>query len=281
MRIDTLAPRIRKGFSSLFPRCASDRCRRGQALFHDMTYRKRGMVLLGKWYCSPECCRSELQQVLEQLHRIPLSDRLVSHRVPLGLMLMAQNRIDRQQLSYALQKQKAEPNDRIGQWLVRLGYIDEAQLLTTLSLQWGCPAFKVDAQQIPACMGLLPMQLLEQYRAVPMHFVHQTKTLHVGLSTGIEHSFLYAIEQMLDCKTKSCVVADSAADRLLRSAGEQTRKNEVVFESPCQDSEISRICIGYMVKLSTLNARVVRCGNHIWFRLTGREQDTDLLFQAA
>jgi len=208
-----------------------------------------------------------------------MADCLSDHRMPLGLTLVSRGQLTPEQLRSALVAQRAAGGGRIGQWLIRLGYTDQRQVLAALGLQWGCPVFNLNDGKLPDCARLIPLRLLEHYRILPIHFVSKTRTLCLGFSDAIDHSLMYALEHMLTCTAKWCAVSGSSVNKLLLIAAEEKRLTEVAFDRECADDEVARISLAYMLKLGPQTVRLTRCGTHLWIRLSGGDQETDLLFR--
>jgi hypothetical protein len=195
-------------------------------------------------------------------------------------MLMSRGQITASQLRMALDKQKSSGAGRIGEWLIRLGYVSEPQVLGALGVQWGCPVFHLSEERLPACVGLLPLKLLEYHHMLPVHFVLKTRVIYLGCSLCVDHSTMYAIEQMLACKTAWCAVGQSTVEKLLQKARQETRSSEAIFDSFCSEDEVVRVTLAYGLKLGTHTIRVARSGEYLWIRLVGGNQETDLLFRA-
>jgi hypothetical protein len=242
--------------------------------------REAGVSFRDHWYCSPQCLVRNLQKEVARLRRIPMARSLPDHRMPLGLTLVSRGQLTAEQLRGALAAQRAAGCDRIGQWLIRLGFTDERQVLTALGLQWGCPVFNLNDGKVPDCAGLIPLKLLEHYRILPVQYVSKTRTLYLGFSDAVDHSLMYSLEHMLMCKTKWCAVSGSSVNKLLVIAAEERRLTEVAFNSECPDDEVARISVAYMLKLGSQTVRVMRCGTLLWIRLSGGDQETDLLFRS-
>jgi len=133
-----------------------------------------------------------------------------SHRVPLGLLLISRAQITEHQLKEAISKQQGSGSGRIGEWLIRLGFVSEEQVLAALGIQWSCPVMRVDDVHLPDCTRLVPLKLLEHHSIMPVQFVAKTRTLYLGFSVGINHVILYSIEQMLACKARWCALSGMA-----------------------------------------------------------------------
>jgi Type II secretion system (T2SS), protein E, N-terminal domain len=274
------SPSLGRNLENISPLCAQEKCSRRHAFLHRLRRRESGIAFHDRWYCSPECLLPGLQGVIETMRQVQLSQRSAAHRMPLGLAPVSRGHLTTDQLRRALVAQQSAGNGRLGEWLVRLGFTNEAQVVAALGLQWGCPVFKLSQTHLPDCVGLVPLGLLEAYCVVPVQFVTKTRTLYLGFSNEVDHSLLYSMEQMVPCKAECCAISESVVRKLLRVARQETRLTEIVFDSDCANDELARITLAYMVKLGTQAVRVTRCGIYLWIRLAGGDQQTDLLFRS-
>ncbi len=267
--------RLRAG-AEILPRCANAACSRLKGIWRRMRDLHGGMALQGKWYCSPQCFETALCHDLAQADLCVSRTPPTRHRIPLGLLMLSRGQLNNRQLRSALDAQKSN-GGRIGHWLEELGFATEQQVTAALGLQWACPVLPVLIDLTPA--RLLPLRLLQQARMIPVRFVAQTRVLYMAFSERVDYSALYAIENMLDCRTEPCIVGHSRMEGALERLGHESRTGEFLFESWREIPEIARIACGYALKLGAQQVRVAACGEYIWSRLQTKEGVTDLLFK--
>jgi hypothetical protein len=171
-------------------------------------------------------------------------------------------------LRAALEAQQVAGCGKIGEWVQRMGFVTEQQVTAALARQWSCPVLRTD----PALMGAdgapeIPLPLLQSLRMAPIDFVESTSTLHVAFGEGIDYTALYAIEQILGCRTDACLIAPSVLAEHLRKLVERRAQSEVVFDRLADAAEFARIIRSYATRVSASEIRMVRCGEHIWVRL--------------
>ena len=95
----------------------------------------------------------------------------------LGNFLVREGLITPEQLENALQEQKAN-GGMLGSNLVRMGYIEEAELMEFLSKQFGVPSTdpsKLDVD--PEVIEMIPGNIVQKYRIVPISLEGQTLTI--------------------------------------------------------------------------------------------------------
>ena len=89
-------------------------------------------------------------------------------KTKLGELLVEARLIDEFQLAAALGEQ-ARWGNRLGETLVHLGYLTEAELVLTLSRHHGLPGIHLEGKQVePEVLALLPVEVAEEYRCIPL-----------------------------------------------------------------------------------------------------------------
>jgi hypothetical protein len=191
--------------------------------------------------------------------------------------MLSRGQLDNAQLRAALDAQRAK-GGRIGRWLEKLGFATEQQITAALGLQWACPVVTPLAAETD-CAALLPFRLMTQFRMLPIHFAAASRLMYVAFSEGIDYTALYAIEQMLDCRTEPCLISSSAMARAFERIGHQRRPGELLFESWRDVTEMARITSSAALKLGAQQARIVTCGNYVWVRLQADAEIANLLLR--
>ena len=186
--------------------------------------------------------------------------------------MLSRGHLTNPQLRLALEAQNTEGRGRIGGWLETMGFATEAQVTAALGMQWGCPVLPLFADGDSRCRGMLP------FRFLPVQYVATTQMLYIAFSEGVDYTALYAIEQMLDCRTEACLIRKSAMDTVFERIGHERRAGELLFEGGRDPEEMARITCSYVLKLGAGHTRMVACGKYVWVRLQGANELTNLLF---
>jgi hypothetical protein len=229
----------------------------------------------GSWYCLEGCLESAVTETLRRLGPVKPSAAF-PRRVPLGLLLLSRQELTVEQLRRALGTQRAAGRGKIGEWIQVLGFASELQVTAALARQCSCPVLQ--GNSFPRTEGripLVPLALLESFLMVPIDYIPATATLHVAFSDRVDYTVLYAIEQMLACRTEPCLAPASVlrqylqarAERRTRNRAGNRAENEVVFDRVTDAAEIARIVRNYAIRVSATELRLVRCGPHVWVRL--------------
>jgi len=225
----------------------------------------------GARYCRIECLELALIEFLGRAR--PVSRRAIaSHRIPLGLLLLSRQQLTAAQLRTALEAQRGAiggaSNRKIGAWLQELGFATEHQVTAALACQWSCPLLRSG----PGVLGTsrfssIPGLLLESFQMMPVELVEATGTLLMAFGEGIDHTVLYAIEQMLGYRTEACLVCPSTLRKSLQEQVRHRGSDDVIFDRVEDIGECVRIIGNYSAKVKAEEVRFARCGEHLWIRL--------------
>ena len=241
---------------------------------------RHGALLQGVFYCGRPCLETALTAQLARLRALP-PIAAPSNRIPLGLLMVARGWLTHEQVAKALEAQQKARSGQIGEWIERLGFATEQQVTSALGLQWGCPVtLAADAASLLP-VGPIPLGILEAFQMIPLQFVAATKIISIGFGQRVDHGALYAIENILDCRTQPCVAGRKmVADELAQMRQHwQPRQRELEFGLMRDFGEIKRVAVSYMLRLGADEIRLARVGDFIWLRLRVRKLFTDLLFR--
>jgi hypothetical protein len=275
------------------PSCGRLDCRHTQSVWRRYRRKSHGVVIQGLRYCLQDCMERALVDALDGMG--PVSQRAPApHRVPLGLLLLSRRQLTADQLRAALAAQRTAGRGRIGEWLQALGFSSEHQVTAALARQWSCPVLRTESwhrdgplkhgflNQASAHRGYsnarsarpefgrtpqIPLALLQSFFMIPVDYVAATETLHLAFGEGIDYSVLYAVEQMLGCRTEFCLAVPSLVRQQLDSLAGPRAESEVVFDRVADSSEFSRIIRSYSLRVSAAEIRLAACGPHLWVRL--------------
>jgi Type II secretion system (T2SS), protein E, N-terminal domain len=222
----------------------------------------------GARYCRIECLELALIEAFGRVRHVPRHAAIASHRIPLGLLLLSRGQLTAEQLRTALAAQRAAGYGKIGAWLQQLGFATEGEVTFALARQWSCPVLrsglgKIGASHFPSIPGML----LESFQMIPVDLVEATGTLLVAFSEGIDHTALYAIEQMLGYHTESCLVSPRTLRQSLQALAQRRVSKDVILDRVEDAVECAHIIGSYTARLHAEEIRMARCGKHLWVRL--------------
>jgi hypothetical protein len=193
----------------------------------------------------------------------------------LGLLLLSRQQLTAAQLRTALTAQRAAGQGRIGDWLRQLGFASEGQITAAVARQWGCPVLKSGPAEFAALRPIpIPNLLLESFQMMPVQFAEATRTLLMAFGEGMDHTVLYAVEQMLGYRTEACFVCPSVLQKGLQELAQRNPAKDVVFDRVEDAGECARIIASYSARIRAGEVRLAECGTHIWIRLEGQPGET-------
>lgn len=221
----------------------------------------------GKWACSSRCLSAMVRSAIAREAGDGRHDGAAvqhRHRVPLGLILLAQGWITHPQLQKALESQKANGSGRIGDWLVSECGVETECVTRGLSVQWSCPVLTTDGFSPQAMALAVPKPFVEEYGILPLR-IAGTRTLYLGFQDHLDAMSAFAVEQMNGIKTESGVVPESryldARKRLLESDFAE------LSEHTLPDVERLAVSVAELIEYEQpVASRLVRMHQYYWLR---------------
>ena len=264
-----------------FRQCENPRCPQRGDMWKTLLDTHHGVLLHNRWFCSPGCLDQVLAESLSPLIENTRSIRETkSHRFPLGLMMLSLGLINNESLQRALRAQQDAGKGHVGYWLQQLGVVTEPDITRVVAMQWSLPVYPVEKlNENLTWAHLLPRSLLEGFHMLPVHCTPAHNLLHVAFSYRVDYTVLYAIEQILDCRTEACIIQESYIQRALALLSQEGRSTDELIEGPIDASTISRETMRLAMDFATREIRVAGCANNIWIRLRGKDSARDLLFR--
>ena len=256
------------------PECAGPACRNRRPR---PRWRDRGICLQGVWYCGPSCFEASLCRRVAPALTGTGAEEPVRHRIPLGLLLLSRGELSERQLQSALAAQRGGGEGRIGHWLEKLGFVSGEQVLIALGLQWACPVLS-SAPATPDCVRMIPYPLLARFRMLPVKYVEARRILYVAFGTDVNYPALFALEEMLRCRTEACLMTSSLVEKALAKLQEGGASPGFVFDIGRSAEEVAHIATSYVLKLGAREVRMAVLAGSVWLRLGGMPVHADLFF---
>ncbi|HTQ60225.1 MAG TPA: hypothetical protein VMI32_08380 [Candidatus Solibacter sp.] len=272
--------RRRKWWSQLTSRCAGPDCPQSGKLWPSRLHKSEGIIFDGRWYC----CRGCLEAILgARVHTLLSSfhiEKPRAHRLPIGLLLVNRGVISPAQLREAIRLQREAGHGKLGDWLRQTAGLGDQQLTAALGQQWGCPVFPLEHQVTSATWSdLIPLPLLLSAGAVPAYASSDGRVLHLAFGERVDHTLLYAAEQMLLCRTFPCVASGHALQAKLEQFRRLTSGMDTCFDTIRESSEMTWTIGNYAVELKAKRLVLARAGSYIWVRFFRDQSSRDLLFR--
>jgi len=262
-------------------RCSAPDCGRHGKSRPALFARFSGIYYNNGWYHDIACLKSALVNQLQHLLLSFAQETGKPYRLPIGLLLVNRGAITPQDLRAALQLQRRAGYGKLGYWIRQIVDLNEGRLTAALGQQWGCPVFPLSQQSSYAAVrGCPPFPLLAAAKAVPAYSALDGRQLHIAFSDHVDHTLLYALEEMLGCQTVACVSAESSVNLALEMMRRHESGDEICFDSVHDPVEIAAAICSYAVQLRADRLKVVRAGGYIWAALFHKKVRRDLLFRA-
>jgi len=147
----------------------------------------------------------------------------------LGEVLLKENLITPDQLKQALEHQKAN-GGRLGNSLVRLGFMSDEEVMAVLSRQYGVPSINLDYFEVdPGVTKLIPMETALKFQVLPLSRVGSSLTLAMVDPTNV--FAMDDIKFMTGFNIEPVVASETAIAEAIRknygSVEEQERAREL------------------------------------------------------
>jgi hypothetical protein len=229
---------------------------------------RRRPIFEGHWGCGTRCLNAIIRRALRRERgdlQSPLAaEMLHRHRVPLGLVMLAQNWITPLQLRQALEAQRSAGEGRIGDWLVQACDVSPVLVTRGLALQWSCPVLPMDGFA-PATMALtIPRILIEELSLLPLR-IAGSRILYIAFNDRLDASAVFAVGQMSGLRVESGLLDDTqfrtSRDRLLESTFVPATQ-EYFLDIDKLSARIAAV----LERTQPVGSRLIRVHQHYWLR---------------
>jgi hypothetical protein len=106
--------------------------------------------------------------------------------------------ITREQLEEAIQLQIENKEGRLGEWLLRLGFVDEHQITAALAKQYGLPMINLKNPDTNSdAVRMIPGKVARQSGLVPVGFDGDQSLLRVAVCAPVDFQSQAAIRRMV------------------------------------------------------------------------------------
>jgi hypothetical protein len=179
--------------------CYRKECTRIRSEFSVFLNRRRPPQYEGNTFCSDSCLWTHVENELSGKWRLLQleKDRKIP-RPKLGTILMQTAFVTRDQVEEAVKLQNQTREGRIGEWLLRLGFVEERQITAALALQYGLPLINLRNSSANAdAIRIIPGKVAKCSGLVPVGFDDNQKTLRVAVSAPVNFNSHEAIRRMV------------------------------------------------------------------------------------
>jgi hypothetical protein len=131
-----------------------------------------------QWFCSQVCYNSFMADHFIEDKRCGL--RRSIHRMQLGLLLVKNSFITKEQLALALEE-GSRSRKRLGEVLIQSGHITEKELKAVLSMQAGVAPITLDSQSKVKLIKEVPFKMINEFQFVIFDFDLESKTILIAI----------------------------------------------------------------------------------------------------
>jgi Type II secretion system (T2SS), protein E, N-terminal domain len=229
---------------------------------------RRRPIFEGQWGCSGRCVLAIVKAAINREMgegEGEMASKPHRHRVPLGLVMLAQGWITHPQLRHALEAQRANGRGRIGDWLVAECGLETEQITRGLSMQWSCPVLSSKGFEPEAMALAVPRAFVDEFSVLPLRVAGQ-RILYLAFEEQLDASVALAMEQMSELKVESGLMESAqfkeARAKLMACAAVKTNPEGVTSMA----SLAARIT-AILEQRQPVAARLVRLRQYYWLRL--------------
>ena len=187
------------------------------------------------------------------------------HRVPLGLVLLAQGWITHPQLQAALEAQKQTGQGRIGDWLVQSCGLAEERVTRGLGVQWSCPVLAMNGFSPSAMAKVMPKRFITEFGLVPLR-VAGSALLYLAFENRTNAAAALGLEQMTGLKVESGLLSGSQFEAAKKAVLESDSVQMTMAVAADAD-EVCSMLTKVLESRQPLASRLVRVHQYYWMRV--------------
>jgi hypothetical protein len=197
--------------------CSRKGCSSVQSEFRFFLNRRRPPRLNQREFCGENCIQKQAESDLHERWR--LLQREKNHHISrpkLGSILVELSVITQQQLDTAVRMQRENGEGKIGELLLRLGFIEEHHITVALSRQYGIPMIQLNHANARADnRRIIPAPVALCSNLVPVGFVDDRSALRVALSGPVDFGSQQAIRRMVGTAIMPYIGDNSAIQAMI------------------------------------------------------------------
>lgn len=223
-------------------------------------------IFEGQWACSGRCVLELVHTAMrrESSHGAAFEPVQHRHRVPLGLLLLAEGWITKTQLQRALEAQR-ERGGRIGELLVEECGVNAELITRGLGKQWSCPVLGSGGFLSKAMSLMAPKIFIRQSSLLPLR-IAGSRLLYAGFEDRLDASAALALEKMTGLKVESGLMRTeeyhTVLDALLDAEAIETKE-----ESLSNPDVLAARVTAVLEQKQPVGSKLVRFYRHYWLRL--------------
>ena len=196
--------------------CHRRGCSRSRSEFSLFLNRRCPPCLGNLTFCSASCLLAQLEQeVAGKWDLVHEQKALKIPRPKIGTILLQSQYLTREQLDAAIAMQLSSHEGRLGELLVRLGYVEERQITLALAKQWSLPLIDLRNCEIqPDAIKSVPGKVATIGGMLPVGYDGSEGALRIAVSSPMEPTTRAALCRMVQREIVA-YIADQSAVRAM------------------------------------------------------------------
>ncbi len=228
---------------------------------------RRRPIFEGRWACGVKCLGTLIREAVRRESSGESTTMNLAphrHRIPLGLVMLAQGWITHPQLRRALEGQRESGQGRIGEWLQQECGLSSEMVTRGLSIQWNCPILSAESFAPQAMALVMPKEFVEEFELLPLRIAGK-QILYLASPDRPDASAAFGLEQMTDLKVESGLLEQGlfamGRQRLLAS-----RFIATTHESVGETEQLASRIAAILDDQQPIASRLVRIHQYYWLR---------------
>ncbi len=252
--------------------CHRKDCTRIRSEFSIFSNWRRPPMYEGSTFCSNTCLKAHFEtELTEKWRKLQLEKSRTIPRPKLGTILMQTAFITRDQVNQAIKLQNEAQEGRIGEWLLRLGFVEEHQVTAALAQQFGLPLINLQNSEANTdAVRMIPGKVAKSSGLIPVGFDDSHAALRVAVSAPVNFHSQEAIRRMVRKGIVAYIGDQSAIERLLErwyGPEDLDLSNVPTFDSFEDLSEIANEMIGTAIESRAQDIQAELVQDFFWVRL--------------
>ncbi len=252
--------------------CHRKGCTRIRSEFSLFLSRRQPPRFEGNTFCSETCLRDHIEgELIDRWYRLQQGKSHPIRRPKLGTILLQTSFVTADQLDTAINMQRLNQEGRLGEWLLRLGFVEERQITLALSQQYGLPVIHLDkSDPKPDAVKMIPGKVAKCSKLIPLGLDEEKKSLCIAVNTPVDFNSHEAIRRMVGRSLIAYVSDQSTILSLLERWYEPEDldlSSAATFHSQDELLDISKTIVSSALIQRADNIQMELVEEYLWARL--------------
>jgi hypothetical protein len=210
-------------------------------------------------------------ELVQKWRRLHVEKNRVFPRPKLGTILLQKSYITRDQLEEAIRLQNQARQGRIGEWLLKLGFVEEHQITAALARQYGLPLINLDhVESYKEAARMIPGKIARSLGLIPVGLDDSQSSIRVAVSGPVDFDSQESIRRMVRKGIIPYLGDGSAIEKLLEryyDPQDLDLTNVPTFESLEDLTRVGRDVVMAAINQHAQNIQAELFRHLFWIRL--------------